>query len=193
MEEFLPLLVFFAAMWGILSRVVKIAKNSGAGKPGNNANPKMRQTAAVKKNSSTGKSPAPGSGTFAGSTRTAADSHSRENAGAMAMDSRTESGAGATADHGLSTRKEPEPFSRRIEYPGSLRAVSGEGEDPCHEEQIEESRKRRQAGDNKKAAAFSNPDSGELSLGWTGNDIARGFIYGEILKRKPPLGSKATH
>ena len=64
-------------------------------------------------------------------------------------------------------------------YQGSLNAVTGEGYDPCHEEQVAvlESAERREA--PKAPQAVSG-----LPLGWTGSDIARGFVMGEILNRR---------
>ena len=62
-------------------------------------------------------------------------------------------------------------------YRGSLNAVTGEGFDPCHDEQL---------------APLTRSESVEhvpvttpgLTLNWTGSDIVRGIVVSEILKRK---------
>ena len=64
-------------------------------------------------------------------------------------------------------------------YQGSMNAFTGEGYDPCHEEQmlpltlIEESEPVPQ----------QQAHSG-IPLGWTGNDVVRGIVMSEILNRK---------
>ena len=63
-------------------------------------------------------------------------------------------------------------------YQGSLNAVTGEGYDPCHDEQMSS---LTQAESILPAAEPAAPG---LQLGWTGSDIVRGFVMGEILKRK---------
>ena len=66
-------------------------------------------------------------------------------------------------------------------YEGSLHAVTGEGEDPCHEEQF-----------SLLNEAESGPDIGSLSpeaarpglsLSFGGADVVRGIVMSEILKR----------
>ena len=64
-------------------------------------------------------------------------------------------------------------------YQGSLNAETGEGFDPCHDEDLE--------GLNAaEAAPAIQPVSEEpaLPFGWTGSDIVRGVVISEILKRK---------
>ena len=57
---------------------------------------------------------------------------------------------------------------------GSLPDTSTEGKDPCHEDW-----EAPAAPDAEAPAA-----AGGLSLSFGGNDIVKGFVYGEILKRK---------
>lgn len=62
-------------------------------------------------------------------------------------------------------------------YQGSLNAVTGEGYDPCHDSQL---------------ASLTRAETVEhvpsvspgLQLNWTGDEIVRGFVISEILKRK---------
>ncbi len=66
-------------------------------------------------------------------------------------------------------------------YQGSLNAETGEGFDPCHNEDLE----RLNAAE---AAPAVKPVSEvpALPFGWTGSDIVRGVVISEILKRKTP-------
>ena len=66
-------------------------------------------------------------------------------------------------------------------YRGSLNAETGEGFDPCHDEDLE----RLNAAE---AAPAVQPvsDVPALPFGWTGSDIVRGVVISEILKRKTP-------
>jgi hypothetical protein len=66
-------------------------------------------------------------------------------------------------------------------YQGSLNAVTGEGFDPCHDEDLE----RLNAVE---AAPPAQPvsDAPALPFGWTGSDIVRGVVISEILKKKTP-------
>ena len=66
-------------------------------------------------------------------------------------------------------------------YQGSLNAETGEGFDPCHDEDLE----RLNAAE---AAPAVQPvtDEPALPFGWTGSDIVRGVVISEILKRKTP-------
>ena len=66
-------------------------------------------------------------------------------------------------------------------YQGSLNAETGEGFDPCHDEDLE----RLNAVE---AAPAVQPvsDVPALPFGWTGSDIVRGVVISEILKRKTP-------
>ena len=64
-------------------------------------------------------------------------------------------------------------------YAGSMNAVTGEGHDPCHEEDL--------AGLNSVEAAPAVRPATEvhaLPFGWTGNDVVRGIMVSEILNRK---------
>ena len=63
-------------------------------------------------------------------------------------------------------------------YSGSMNADTGEGYDPCHDEQL---------------APLSSAEAAEpvvesagpgLQLSWTGSDIVNGIVMSEILKRK---------
>ena len=66
-------------------------------------------------------------------------------------------------------------------YRGSLNAETGEGYDPCHDDDLE----RLNAAE---AAPAAQPvsDTPALPFGWTGSDIVRGVVISEILKRKTP-------
>lgn len=76
------------------------------------------------------------------------------------------------------TPEEPRPFVEWSEpYRGSLDTVTLEGEDPCHEEQMESLKPEPEA------AVQAAPASG-IGLSWTGNEIVKGFVMSEILKRK---------
>lgn len=63
-------------------------------------------------------------------------------------------------------------------YAGSMNAVTGEGYDPCHDEQLAPLTLAENAVPAAEAA------EGGLQLNWTGNEIVRGFVMSEILKRK---------
>jgi len=63
-------------------------------------------------------------------------------------------------------------------YRGSLNAETGEGYDPCHEEQLEPLTLAETA------VPAAETAEGGLRLGWTGDEIVRGFVMSEILKRK---------
>lgn len=63
-------------------------------------------------------------------------------------------------------------------YRGSLNAVTGEGYDPCHDEQLSSLSLAETA---VPAAEAAEPG---LQLSWTGSEIVRGFVMSEILKRK---------
>ena len=62
------------------------------------------------------------------------------------------------------------------EWPnGSLGAETMEGEDPCHEE-------RPPLPPAREAGPEELP--GGLNLSWTGDEVVKGFVYGEVLRRK---------
>jgi hypothetical protein len=61
---------------------------------------------------------------------------------------------------------------------GSLSADTGEGDDPCHDDIKPAAPHVRFREEERKEA------SGGLDLGWTGNEVVKGFVYGEILKRR---------
>ena len=64
-------------------------------------------------------------------------------------------------------------------YQGSLNAVTGEGVDPCHEDQL------RPLSDSVRTEQETPAtEAPGLSLSWAGEDIVRGFVMSEILKRK---------
>ena len=61
---------------------------------------------------------------------------------------------------------------------GSLRADTTEGTDPCHED-MEHARPTVKSKANENAEAAPG-----FRLGYSGNDIVQGFVWGEILSRK---------
>ena len=63
-------------------------------------------------------------------------------------------------------------------YQGSMNAVTGEGYDPCHDEQLAP---LTQAETAPVPAAEAAPG---LQLSFTGNEVVRGFVMSEILTRK---------
>lgn len=64
-------------------------------------------------------------------------------------------------------------------YQGSLNAFTGEGYDPCHEEDLVKLNRAEAS-----APAHPAADKHSLPFGWTGNDIVRGIVVSEILNRK---------
>ena len=69
-------------------------------------------------------------------------------------------------------------------YQGSLNADTGEGYDPCHDEQLS-------ALSTAKREPLSVPSETApgFQLGWSGNEIVRGFVMGEILTRRKSRAS----
>ena len=65
-------------------------------------------------------------------------------------------------------------------YSGSMNAVTGEGYDPCHDEQMAGMDRVEQLPPPPRSA---QPQAG-LPFGWTGSDMVRGIVMSEILKRK---------
>ena len=63
-------------------------------------------------------------------------------------------------------------------YTGSMNAVTGEGYDPCHDEQLAPLTLAETA------VPAAETAEGGLQLSWTGNEIVRGIVMSEILKRK---------
>ena len=63
-------------------------------------------------------------------------------------------------------------------YQGSMNAVTGEGYDPCHDEQLAPLTAVEAA---PPAAETTAPG---LRLSWTGSDVVRGLVMSEVLKRK---------
>ena len=63
-------------------------------------------------------------------------------------------------------------------YQGSMNAETGEGYDPCHDEQLASLTLAETA-----VPAAEAAESG-LQLNWNGNEVIRGFVMSEILKRK---------
>ena len=63
-------------------------------------------------------------------------------------------------------------------YQGSMNAVTGEGYDPCHDEQLAPLTSAEAA---VPAAETEQPG---LQLSWTGSEVVRGIVMSEILKRK---------
>ena len=68
-------------------------------------------------------------------------------------------------------------------YQGSLNAVTGEGCDPCHDEQMASLTLAETAEPVTEAAAPS-----PILPQWTGSEIARGFVMAEILTRRERIG-----
>ena len=68
-------------------------------------------------------------------------------------------------------------------YQGSLNAVTGEGFDPCHDEQLTPLTLAETAEAEPRAVAPS-----PLLPRWSGGEIARGFVIAEILKRRESIG-----
>ena len=66
-------------------------------------------------------------------------------------------------------------------YRGSLNAETGEGFDPCHDEDLE-----RLNAVEAVPAVQPVSEVPALPFGWTGSDIVRGVVISEILKRKTP-------
>ena len=64
-------------------------------------------------------------------------------------------------------------------YQGSLYADTGEGYDPCHDEQLSPL-----SAAEREPVSASVAETPGLELGWTGNDIVRGLVMSEILNRK---------
>ena len=71
-----------------------------------------------------------------------------------------------------------ESLFRGSPYSGSLHAETGEGEDPCHEDQL---RAMPSAGSE---LAEPAPEVAGLSLSWTGSEIVKGIVISEVLKRR---------
>lgn len=67
-------------------------------------------------------------------------------------------------------------------YQGSMNAVTGEGYDPCHEEQMTVLDLAEEPEHEPRPA-----QGGNLPLGWTANDMVRGIVMSEILNRKKPV------
>ena len=63
-------------------------------------------------------------------------------------------------------------------YQGSMYAETGEGYDPCHDEQLAPLTLAETA-----APAVETAEPG-LRLSWTGSDVVHGFVMSEILNRK---------
>ena len=63
-------------------------------------------------------------------------------------------------------------------YQGSMNATTGEGYDPCHEEQMAPLTRAESA---VPAAETAEPG---LQLSWTGSEVVRGFVMSEILPRR---------
>ena len=71
-------------------------------------------------------------------------------------------------------------------YQGSLNAVTGEGFDPCHDDQLEG---LRRAEAEPAFTAVPQP-APSLRLTWTANDVVRGVVMSEILNRKTPINHR---
>ena len=64
-------------------------------------------------------------------------------------------------------------------YQGSLNAVTGEGFDPCHDEQLSSL-----SSAERETVSAPGEEAPGLQLGWTGSDVVRGFVMSEILTRR---------
>ena len=65
-------------------------------------------------------------------------------------------------------------------YQGSLAAETGEGLDPCHEEQMASLNEAENL-----APPEEEMPGMPFGLTWSGDEIVRGLVVSEILKRKP--------
>ena len=63
-------------------------------------------------------------------------------------------------------------------YQGSMSAETGEGYDPCHDEQL------APLSAAEAAEPVTEASGSGLQLSWTGSDIVNGIVMSEILKRK---------
>ena len=63
-------------------------------------------------------------------------------------------------------------------YQGSMNALTGEGYDPCHDEQLAPLTAAETAAPAAEAAVPG------MQLEWSGSEIVRGLVMSEILKRK---------
>ena len=63
-------------------------------------------------------------------------------------------------------------------YQGSMFAETGEGYDPCHDEQI------KPLTEAESAVPAPVEEIPGLQLGWSGNDVVRGLVMSEILNRR---------
>ena len=63
-------------------------------------------------------------------------------------------------------------------YSGSMNANTGEGYDPCHDEQL------APLSAAEAAEPVTETAGSGLQLSWTGSDIVNGIVMSEILKRK---------
>ena len=156
-EAFFPLIALFVIM-SLVSTVTKAAKKASAGlkKPGPAA---PRNQAGAPASARQGATPATAWNTAANPAAQDSSSAAAQSAPRVLQPSVT------VTEHDDSV------------YLGSLGVVTGEGIDPCHDEQL--------AGLNQ--AEKSEPvQTAEpaFRLSWTGDDIVRGFVIGEILKRK---------
>ncbi len=99
--------------------------------------------------------------------------------------------APSQAPEASSTHVEPEPARPTVMQPsitftehddsvyqGSMNAVTGEGYDPCHDEQLAP---LTRAETTPVAAPEAAPG---LQLSFTGNEVVRGFVMSEILTRR---------
>ena len=65
-------------------------------------------------------------------------------------------------------------------YQGSMNAFTGEGYDPCHEEQM----LPLTVAETSETVPGSQQVHAGIPLGWTNNDVVRGIVMSEILNRK---------
>ena len=101
--------------------------------------------------------------------------------GADAPQQKPESAASETPEPARPTVLQPSiTFTEHDDsvYQGSMNAVTGEGYDPCHDEQLAP---LTQAETAVPAAAERTPG---LQLSFTGSEVVRGFVMSEILTRK---------
>ncbi len=63
-------------------------------------------------------------------------------------------------------------------YQGSMNAVTGEGYDPCHDEQLAPLTAAEST------IVAETPAEPGLQLSWAGSDVVRGIVMSEILTRK---------
>lgn len=185
MEELFPALFILIIWGGIIRSAIKAASKKQAGKSGS---ARTRQVPLSRRKSV----PKPGKGPWEPERNPAPAGSAEESAKVfqtmMPLDELSRSQDTSSLDQGRMPS-------------GSLRVEHGEGEDPCHDDpdripsgslwtdipegtdpchgEVEPARPQV------KAKADENAEAAPaFRLGYSGNDIVQGFVWGEILRRK---------